>query len=133
MSVASLVLSMALSAAPAQSRFSFEPVVLGAAGLVAVTFGTVALLRADATYATLQQVRTDDVMTAGQARERVERAAQLRSLGVTETNLGTALVSTGTAFVAAAVVWFLIEGPQTVVVTVVPARETLSFGASVRF
>lgn len=133
MSATSLALMIAVSMAPGSARFNFEPVVLGAAGLVAVTFGTVAFLRAEETYTALRRVRTDDVTTAEQARERVQRAAELRALGVTETHLGTTLVSLGTAFVAAAVVWFLIEGPHTVSVAVVPGRDALSVAASLRF
>ena len=77
MSATSLALMIAVSMAPGSVRFNFEPVVLGAVGLVAVTFGTVAFLRAEETYTALRRVRTDDVTTAEQARERVQRAAEL--------------------------------------------------------
>lgn len=114
-------------------RFNAEPVGLMIAGGVGLALGGVLLGLAEQDYRALGMIQVPNPPDPVQARTLLERADELRDQGKVRTGVGFGLVGTGAAFLVGGVLWFLLEGPSTAVVSVVPVRDGLLAGLTLRF
>jgi hypothetical protein len=134
MTWSALVACAVLSSTPEPAkRFNAEPVGLMIAGVVELTLGGVLLGLADRDYGALDRIQVPNPPDPAEAVRLLVLADDLRHQGKVKTGVGLGLVGTGAAFLVGGVLWFLLEGPGTAVVSVVPVRDGLMAGLTLRF